>query len=162
MTDPDTGMQKANIILLNAWKQRMEFPELKKTMLEEYQSWEPDTLIVEKKSSGAALYQELRAMGIPVAEFTPSKGNDKIARANAVSDLFSSGLVWAPTDRRWAQEVIQECSEFPVGEHDDFVDSTTQALLRFRKGGFITLPTDYEDDLREVKRYRQQKYYSIG
>lgn len=156
----DDGIPVANIILLNAWKQRMEFPELKNTMIEEYNTWEPDTFIVEKKSNGAALYQELRATGIPVSEFTPSKGNDKIARVNAVATLFESGLVWAPKDRRWAQEVIEECSDFPNGEHDDYVDSCTQALRRFRDGGFIRLPTDYDDEVREFKGHGK-RYYAI-
>lgn len=156
--DSETGLQKANIILLNAWKERMEFPELKRRMLAEYQEWEPDTFIVEKKSSGAALYQEFRSMGIPVAEFTPSKGNDKVSRVNAVADLFASGIVWAPTDRRWAQEVMQECADFPVGTHDDFVDSTTQALIRFRKGGFISLPTDEPEETREFRSRRNRLY----
>lgn len=150
-----------NIILLNAWKERMEFPELKRAMIKEYNDCEPDTFIVEKKSSGAALYQEFRAMGIPVQEFTPSRGNDKISRANSVADLFASGMVWAPTDRRWAQEVVQECSEFPVGTHDDYVDSTTQALIRFRKGGFITLPTDERDEYDSYRRFNKKAFYAI-
>ena len=150
-----------NIILLNAWKERMEFPELKKAMINEYNDWEPDCFIVEKKSAGAALYQELRSMGIPVSEFTPSRGNDKIARANAVADLFASGMVWAPLDRRWAQEVVQECSEFPVGTHDDYVDSATQALMRFRKGGFIALPTDERDEYDSYQRFNKKAFYAI-
>jgi predicted phage terminase large subunit-like protein len=150
-----------NIILLNAWKERMEFPELKRAMLDDYNEWEPDTFIVEKKSSGAALYQEFRAMGIPVQEFTPSRGNDKISRANAVADLFASGVVWAPIDRRWAQEVVQECSEFPVGTHDDFVDSTTQALIRFRKGGFISLPSDERDEYDTYRRFSRKALYVV-
>jgi len=150
-----------NIILLNAWKERMEFPELKRAMLDDYKDWEPDTFIVEKKSSGAALYQEFRAMGIPVQEFTPSRGNDKISRANAVADLFASGMVWAPIDRRWAQEVVQECSEFPVGTHDDYVDSTTQALIRFRKGGFIPLPSDERDEYDSYRRFNKKALYSV-
>ncbi len=150
-----------NIILLNAWKERMEFPELKRAMIKEYNDCEPDTFIVEKKSSGAALYQEFRAMGIPVQEFTPSRGNDKISRANSVADLFASGMVWAPTDRRWAQEVVQECSEFPVGAHDDYVDSTTQALIRFRKGGFITLPSDEHDEYDSYRRFNKKAFYAI-
>ena len=156
---PTTGLPIANIILLHAWQERMEFPELKKRMLEEYHDWEPDTLIVEKKSAGAQIIQEFRSMGIPVMDFTPSKGNDKISRANAVSDIFASGLVWAPKDRRWAQEVITQCAEFPVGANDDLVDSTTQAMLRFRKGGFITLPNDWEDELPGFKSRRQHGYF---
>ena len=146
-----------NIILLNSIKKRMEFPELKKLVLEEYKNWQPDAFMVEKKSNGAALYQELRRMGVPVGEFTPGKGQDKISRVNAVSDLFSSGIVWAP-DRRWAKEVIEECNDFPAGANDDLVDSTTLALLRFRQGGFIRLPIDEpEDDL--LYKYRKKAAY---
>lgn len=146
-----------NIILLNAIKKRMEFPELKKMVFEEYKDWEPDSFIVEKKSNGAALYQELRRMGVPVSEFTPGKGQDKISRVNAVSDLFSSGIVWAP-DKRWAKDVIEECNDFPSGANDDLVDSTTQALLRFRQGGFIRLPSD-EPDEEQYFRRKQAAYY---
>jgi predicted phage terminase large subunit-like protein len=147
-----------NIILLNAIKRRLEFPELKKLVLGEYKEWEPDAFIVEKKSNGAALYQELRRMGIPVGEFTPGKGQDKISRVNAVSDLFSSGIVWAPGNR-WAKEVIEECNDFPSGTNDDLVDSTTQALLRFRQGGFIRLPSDEPEEQRFFKSSHRAAYY---
>lgn len=147
-----------NIILLNAIKKRMEYPELKKMVFEEYKEWEPDSFIVEKKSNGAALYQEIRRMGLPLQEFTPSKGQDKIARVNSVTDLFASGIVWAP-DKRWAKEVIEECNDFPSGTNDDLVDSTTQALMRFRNGGFIRLPSDEPDEPAMFRRKNQYAYY---
>ena len=140
----DEGIDYANLILLDAFKDRMEFPELKKMAYEMYKEWSPDTLIVEKKAAGAPLIYEMRKMGIPMSEYTPSKGSDKIARVNAISDLFASGLVWCP-DKRWAEEVIEELASFPNGDHDDLVDSTSQALLRFRQGGFIQIPTDEAD-----------------
>lgn len=148
------------IILLNAVKERLEFPELKAMCLEEYEEWEPDAFIVEKKSNGAALYQEFRRMGIPVGEFTPGKGQDKISRVNAVSDLFSGGVVWAP-DKRWAHEVIQECQDFPSGANDDLVDSTTLALSRFRQGGFIRLPNDEEEDILQFRSQKGKRHYAI-
>jgi predicted phage terminase large subunit-like protein len=147
-----------NIILLNAIKKRLEFPDLKKLVLEEYKDWEPDAFMVEKKSNGAALYQELRRMGVPVGEFTPGKGQDKISRVNAVSDLFSAGIVWAP-EHRWAKEVIEECNDFPSGANDDLVDSTTLALLRFRQGGFIRLPNDEADEDFLFKYGRKKAAY---
>ena len=145
------------LILLDAFKDRMAFPELKVVALKHYKDWEPDAFIVEKKAAGAPLIQELRAMGIPVQEFSPSRGNDKTVRVNAVADLFSSGKVWAP-DTRWAREVIEEMAAFPVGEHDDFVDTTTQALLRFRQGGFISLDTDEQDEPQFFRR-KTHAYY---
>ena len=144
------------LILLDAFKDRMAFPELKQIALRHYKEWEPDAFIVEKKAAGAPLIQELRAMGIPVQEFSPSRGNDKNVRLNAVADLFTSGKVWAP-DTRWAREVIEEVASFPVGEHDDFVDTTSQALLRFRQGGFITLDSDEQDT--GYYRPRKAAYY---
>ena len=137
--------KSANVILLDAKKGRWEFPELKRIALEEYQYWEPDTVLVESKAAGLPLTQELRASGIPVVNFSPSRGNDKISRVNAVAPLFESGMVWAP-EASWAEEVIEECAAFPFGEHDDMVDAMTQALMRFRQGGFITHPEDYVDD----------------
>ena len=144
------------LILLDAFKDRMKFPELKQIALRHYKEWEPDALIVEKKAAGAPLIQELRAMGIPVQEFSPSRGNDKNVRLNAVADLFTSGKVWAP-DTRWAREVIEEVASFPVGDNDDFVDTTSQALLRFRQGGFITLDSDEQDT--GYYRPRKAAYY---
>jgi predicted phage terminase large subunit-like protein len=145
------------LILLDAFKDRMAFPELKQVALKHYKEWEPDAFIVEKKAAGAPLIQELRAMGIPVQEFSPSRGNDKNVRLNAVADLFTSGKVWAP-DTRWAREVIEEVATFPVGSYDDFVDTTSQALLRFRQGGFITLESDEKDEY-VYNRARKAAYY---
>ena len=147
----EDGAQQANIILLNAYRERMEFPRRKQVAIEQYKEWEPDAVIIEKKASGAPLIYELRAMGIPVQDFTPTKGNDKIARLNAVSDLFASGMVWVP-NRSWAEEVVDEVASFPAGEHDDYVDSTSMALMRFRKGGFIRLPSDEQDELSAYRR----------
>ena len=146
------------IILLNSIKRRMEYPDLKKMMLEEYKDWEPDAFMVEKKSNGSPLYQEFRRMGLPCQEFTPGKGQDKIARVNAVSDLFASGIVYAP-DRRWAKEVIEECNDFPSGANDDLVDSTTLALLRFRQGGFLRLPSDEPDEVFSFFKSRKRAAY---
>jgi predicted phage terminase large subunit-like protein len=155
--DPDTGKIETNIILLDAFRDRMEFPALKKKVLEQMEEFEPDSVIIEKKASGAPLIYELRAMGIPVQEFTPVRGNDKISRLNAVSDLFASGKVWAPSTQ-WAEEVIDEVASFPAGEHDDYVDSVSLALIRFRKGGYIRTSLDEEDEPRQFRR-RQPAYY---
>ena len=139
------GDLKPNIILLDAFKARMEFPELKHKALEMWKEWEPDTLIVEKRAAGAPLIYEMRKMGIPMSEYTPGKGNDKISRVNAISDLFASGIVWCP-ETRWAEEVMDELASFPNGDHDDLVDSSSQALMRFRLGGFISIDSDEEDE----------------
>jgi predicted phage terminase large subunit-like protein len=135
------------IILLDAEKGRWEFTELKKIAMDKYKYWEPETVIVEAKASGLPLTDELRSAGIPVVNFTPSRGNDKHVRVNSVAPMFESGQVWCP-DERWAQDVIEECAAFPFGDHDDYVDSTTQALMRYRQGNFVQLPDDYYDEPR--------------
>ena len=145
-----------HVILLDAFKERLEFPELKERAMQYYKEWEPDAFIVEAKASGAPLIFELRRMGIPVQEFTPTRGNDKISRVNSVSDLFASGKIWCPRTR-WAEEVMEEMAAFPNSDHDDLVDSSTQALIRFRKGGFLRLQTDEADD--PVHFRRKVAYY---
>jgi predicted phage terminase large subunit-like protein len=147
----EDGMLTPNVILLDAYKERLEFPELKKISMEKYRAYSPDAFIIEGKAAGMPLIFELRQMGIPVQEYTPSRGNDKISRVNAVSDLFASGIVWSPKTR-WAEEVIEEFAAFPNAEHDDLVDSSTQALLRFRQGGFVPLSSDEEDEPLEHNR----------
>ena len=149
--DAQEGLVVPHLILLDAYKERLEFPQLKKKALEMYNEYRPDAFIVEAKAAGMPLIFELRQMGIPVQEYTPSRGNDKISRVNAVSDLFASGVVYAPATR-WAEEVIEEFAGFPNMEHDDLVDSTTQALLRFRQGGFIPIESDEEDEPLEHNR----------
>lgn len=144
--DPTTGYPAKHVILLDAFRGRYEFPELKTVAFTEWRRRQPEIFLVENKASGQSLIQEFRRMGIPVSQFTPTRGNDKVARLNAISDLFASGNVWYPDGARFAEEVIDEIAAFPVGEHDDYVDATTQALLRFRQGGFINLSSDFEEE----------------
>ena len=139
----DSGPQ---LILLDAIKDRFEFPELRRIAYQQYQYWQPETVLIEAKASGLPLTYELRKMGIPVINYTPSKGNDKHTRVNSVAPLFEAGQIWAPVDKEFAQEVIEECAAFPYGDHDDLVDSMTQAVMRFRQGGFIDHPEDYKDE----------------
>lgn len=135
-----------NVILLNAVKDRYEFPELKRRCLEEWAQYQPDSFIVEKKSAGTAIYQELRRMGIPVQEYTPHRGTgDKYARLNAVADIVANKLCWVP-ETRWAEDLVEEIAGFPYAAYDDQVDSTVMALMRFRQGGFLRLRNDFEDE----------------
>jgi len=143
------------IILLDAEKGRWDFPELKLKAQELNEAYEPDMILIEQKASGTPLTQELRRMGIPVTPFTPSKGADKFARMNACAPVFESGMVWRP-DANFAEEVVEECASFPHGDHDDLADSMTQAILRFRQGGFISTPDDEEF---EPGYRRKMEYY---
>jgi predicted phage terminase large subunit-like protein len=143
------------LILLDAIKKRVEFPDLRRLAKEQYDYWQPETVLVEAKASGLPLTYELRQMGIPVVNYSPNRGNDKHSRVNAVAPLFESGMIWAPKDKEFAQEVIEECAAFPHGDHDDLVDSMTQAVMRFRQGGLISHPEDYieEATIKNHKTY---------
>jgi predicted phage terminase large subunit-like protein len=157
--DEDRGAP--NIILLDTYRKRAEYPDLKRDVLEKYKEYEPDGVLIEKKASGAPLIYEMRAMGIPVQEYTPSKGQDKIARLNSVSDIIASGKVYVP-QTRWAEELVDEIGAFPSGEHDDLVDATTLALMRFRQGGFLRLPTDEPEDIKWFRGARnRERYYTV-
>ena len=147
---PEEALSAPAILLLDVKKGRWDFPELKEEALKQYKYWEPDTVIIEAKASGMPLTHELRQMGIPVVNYTPSRGQDKVARVNAVSPILESGMVYVP-EERWAEELVEECAAFPFGDHDDLVDSTTQALLRYRQGGFIGLHNDEKLEEREPR-----------
>jgi len=158
--DPQDGSPD-NIILLDAQRGRWNFPELKEVAYNEYEYWEPDMVIVEKKASGGPLIDEMRSRGLPVLGFSPGRragggGVDKITRMHMVSPLFEAGIVWAPAAKKFADEVIEEVASFPNGDHDDFCDSMTLALMRFRQGGFVSL--DGEDDDEEYYP-RKREYY---
>jgi predicted phage terminase large subunit-like protein len=144
------------LILLDSLKGRYEFPELKRLAYDQYLYWKPETILVEAKAAGLPLIAELRRQGLPVADYSPNRGQDKHARVNSVAPMFESGRIYAPKEREFAQEVIEECAEFPYGDHDDLVDSTTQAIMRFRDGGLIMHPEDYKEEPLIKPKY---KYY---
>ena len=146
-----------HIILLDARKGRWDFPELKSTAKEEYKYWEPDMVIIEAKATGTPLTDELRTMGIPVINYTPSKGKDKHTRMHMVAPIFESGMVWAP-DKKFSEDVIEECVAFPNGDNDDYCDSMSMALIRYRKGGFIKLDSDPEDE-EPMYRIQARQFY---
>jgi len=153
---PDEDSQRPALLLLDVKKGRWDFPELKRVAYEQYTYWDPDTIIVEAKASGLPLTDELRQAGIPVVNYSPGKGHDKIARVNAVAPMLESGMVYVP-ETRWADELVEECAAFPFGDYDDLVDSTTQALMRYRQGGFIGLESDYDMQVNEPRRAKE--YY---
>ena len=148
-----------NIILLDVTRGRWDFPELKRIARDEYKRWNPDNVLIEAKATGMSLQQELRRIGIPVTMYSPGgrrTGTDKISRANAIAPIFEAGMVWAP-EMDWADELIEECAAFPNGDNDDMVDSTTQAMMRFRQGNFVALASDYKDE-EQPKRVAEEYY----
>tara|TARA_E500000305_G_scaffold1562_1_gene1524 strand:+ start:1739 stop:3202 length:1464 start_codon:yes stop_codon:yes gene_type:complete len=145
-----------HIVLVDAQRGRWNFPELKEKAYKEHEYWEPDMVLIEAKATGTPLIDELRLRGIPALGFSPGKGKDKITRMHMVAPLFEAGVVWAPTDKKFADEVIEEVVSFPNGDYDDFCDSMTLALMRFRQGGFISLNGENEEE--NIYR-RKREYY---
>ena len=156
MFTPDDGGPD-NIILMDARRGRWNFPELKEIAYEEHEYWEPDMVLVEAKATGTPLIDELRLRGIPALGFSPGKGSDKVTRMHMVAPLFEAEMVWAPMHEKFADEVVEEVVSFPNGDHDDFCDSMTLALMRFRQGGFISLHGEDEGSLEW--RPRKREYY---
>ena len=147
-----------NIILMDAKRGRWDFPGLKSAALEEYNYWEPDMVLIEAKATGTPLTDELRTMGIPVVNYTPSRGKDKHTRMHMVAPVFESGKVWAP-DKKFSEEVIEECAAFPNGDYDDYCDSMSMALIRYRKGGFVRLDSDLEDEEPSAYLPHSRQFY---
>jgi len=125
---------KAALILLSAWRGRVDYPTLRAEALRAYKEDQPDCVLIEKKASGQSLIQDLRRSGVPVAEYQPDR--DKVARAYAVQAMLESGQIYYP-DRRWAEDVLSECEQFPNGVTADYVDTCTQAWLRVRNAGLL-------------------------
>lgn len=146
-TPEDSGVP--NVILLNRAKGKWEFPDLKAAARAQYEQWQPDSVIVEAKASGQPLIDEMRRSGIFVQDYSPGKGQDKLARLNAVSDMFSSGQVWVP-ETAWADEVVEEWCAFPSGEHDDeclvagtlitMADGSHRPIEQVCAGDFVATP----------------------
>lgn len=159
-THDDPPRLYTGIILLDAWAARVGFPELKRKARDLFDQWKPDSLVIERKSAGEPLIQELFRAGIYVSDagVTPGRSSDKVMRTNAVADLFSSGAVYAPLGHRWVEQVRDEMGAFPLGEFDDLHDAAVWGLLRIRQGNLIHLGTD-EEDLEEWKPRPPTQYY---
>lgn len=120
---------------MGAERGRWDYPTLREKAMEKYDMHSPDTIIVEKKASGQSLIQDLRMTGLPIFEYQPDR--DKVARAYSITGLFHNARIFAPFDKSWAQEVMEEARTFPTGSHDDYMDTVTQALIWMRNGGYV-------------------------
>lgn len=156
----DKGIERDHIILLDAYWDQLEFPQLKEVARKGKEFWKPDCILIESKTAGYPLVQEFRQSGIPVEDFCPSRGDRKEVRVNAIADLFASGMVWRP-ETPWADEVAKQFAEFPHGTFDDLVDASTMCLMRLRRGGLARIAREQDDELREQQesRFAQVEYY---
>jgi len=126
------GVLGDDLYLLNVDRRRMDFPELKRRVIELARHWEPRSIIIEDKGSGTALIQQLRAehnrITRPTA-FLPKE--DKVTRLHAQSARIEAGHVWLPDNASWLEDLRIELSSFPNGRHDDQADSISQFLSWF-------------------------------
>jgi len=143
-----------NLCLLGAERGRWDYPTLREKALEKYDMHSPDTIIVEKKASGQSLIQDLRMTGLPIFEYNPDR--DKVARAYSITGLFHNGRIFAPFDKSWAQEVMEEARTFPTGSHDDYMDTVTQALIWMRNGGYVDHSANTWVDKAEQSVYNRK------
>lgn len=161
-----SGDGESNIILLERLNKRMEFPELLAEAKEAYVKFtrkktnEPPLVLIEEKASGLPLLQELRRVGIRVRGIKRNAySGDKVSRAHNIAHILESGRVWVPcncvvvdgakvfTPKPWAQEVIDQVSQFPMSAHDDLVDTVVDAIAYMRKRSGISTDYDKEDDV---------------
>ena len=144
-------------ILLDAWKERLEYPDLRKRAQDSFEEWRPDQVLIEQRASGQSLIQDMRRSGVPVVTFNPDR--DKVSRTHSIAPMFEGGLVFT-LDEDWTKSVLDESASFPYGKFDDVHDTCVQALMRIRDGFLVTHPDDPEDEDYEQKQYsRKDKHY---
>jgi len=146
-----------NLILLGNLRERLEYPELRRTAQDLYDSYSPDICIIEKKASGQSLIQDMRRAGLPVLDYLPDR--DKVSRVHAITPILESGRVWMPRGRDWSEDLFAEAIQFPYGRHDDQVDAMAMAIHYLKESWHLSHPDDpsYEED--EENTPRKKKTY---
>ena len=159
----DSGMVEACVGLIEAWRDRVEYPDLRRIAQDSYWEYKPNLVLIEKRASGQSLLQDLRRAGIPVHEYKPDK--DKVSRAHAIAPMLQSGLVYVPSEELWVDDIIGECASFPYGKHDDYVDTCTQAWQLIRDQFLVAHPLDPKyldewDDKPIKSKVSEKRFYS--
>lgn len=175
-------------LLLDCWTDWLKYPQLKQRMMEDWRAKygghsqdkdpvnvprRPDACLVEDKGSGTSVRQDMQVAGIPVMAYNPGKAS-KHARASLTAPMLESGAYYVMEGRdpklpgkgsgkpiKWAQPLLTQEEQFPNGEHDDLVDTHTQANILLQRGGWLELPTIGPDPVVEVD-YRAKKRAKIN
>jgi predicted phage terminase large subunit-like protein len=123
------GLYYRDFYLLDVYRKRVTFPQLKRALIELFRKFRPQKILIEDKSSGISLIQELRFDSIyGIEAYKPAPGSDKIMRLGTQSIKFESGRVYLPKQAPWLDDYVRELTGFPGSKYDDQVDSTSQAL----------------------------------
>jgi predicted phage terminase large subunit-like protein len=129
-----------HVYLVHVLRRRLNYPDLKRSLIRNAHEYNPDQILIEDKSSGTQLIQELtRELRAEIVAYKPPAGADKVMRLHAVSDRFENGDVVLPKSAAWLDEYLTELLGFPGSRHDDQVDSTTQALDSLREPDFVEM-----------------------
>jgi predicted phage terminase large subunit-like protein len=163
-------------MLLDAWDEHLSYPELRRKVIDDFKEVvygadnefgkgrKADLILMEDKSAGISLIQELQGSGVPVQGYNPGRA-DKIQRLNIVAPLVAKGKVYIPEDpnkkgefAEWAKRFLRQVCSFPEAKgHDDYVDALSQALRNLRDQGWLRLDPlpardyDYADDVGRKK-----------
>jgi len=117
--------------LLDLYVARLTFPDLNRAAEAQYDKWEPDRVVIEDKSSGISLIQQLRRdTKVPIRAVKAI--DDKVTRAHTVTGVMEAGQVLIPRHASWLADFLKEIGDFPTGAHDDIVDVLVHGL-RFLK-----------------------------
>jgi predicted phage terminase large subunit-like protein len=164
-------------MLLDAWDEHLSYPELRKKVINDWtteyggttgaqkgqitRAKRPDRILVEAKASGQSLIQDLRQARVPVLGYNPGNA-DKVSRAHQAAPTLELGVLWVPESGKnpgqpvtWASAFMRQLSKFPVAEHDDYVDTFTQAIIYLKDEGWFKLPQARE--IEEPKQYRKER-----
>jgi len=164
------------VMVIDCWQERLQYPDLRPRVIEEYgavygegkEKKRVDLLLIEDKSAGISLIQDLQRAHLPIRAYNPGRA-DKMQRLNIVSHIIARGRVWIPESsqrkgyvRDWAEGFVSQICSFPESTHDDFVDACTQALRFLRDSGWLEVdpPPDEdwdEDDYVDSGRSRRRE-----
>ena len=174
-----THKGERNAMLIDAWDEHLSYPDLRAKAIKDWtteyggmskesphsRARRPDRILVEAKASGQSLLQDLRLAKVPAVGYNPGKA-DKISRAHQAAPTLELGLLWIPESKKnrgqpvsWATAFLKQLAKFPVAEHDDYVDTFTQAVIYLKDDGWFELPVAKDiDERREPKRERVNPY----
>jgi predicted phage terminase large subunit-like protein len=135
------GVFDGHYYLLDVFRKRLNYPDLKRAVVELARQHDADSIVIEDKASGTQLIQELKheAMLYGIKPYEPPPGSDKVLRLHTQTALFESGRVLLPISAPWLDEYVRELAGFPGSKYDDQVDSTTQALDYLKKNGSLEM-----------------------